>query len=263
MSKNGRDGMPSLLHGQWALGGSVRKKDDGEGPLFRKRQQERVHFPECAAELASHCQDQHGTGRDPQRLKTPQPLDPRIYIVSFPRAAGPIGFPVEGCKGQAMMCTNLRIHFLHLHVQDTILILEEGNRPHPCYPDCNMFMPWATLNLRHLTTALCERGVDQKMWRLAEEESQMGAAMAFQAYGRPLDTFLSFKYLGRLLTETDNDWAPVIENLQKARKIWDRLSRILGREGADTWVLGSFYLAIVQAVLLFSTENWVMTPHIG
>ena len=86
---------------------------------------------------------------------------------------------------------------------------------------------------------------------------------AFQAYGRPLETVLSFKYLGCPLIATDNDWPEIITNLQKARNIWARLSIILGREGADTRVSVRFYLTIVQADLLFSTETWVVTPHIG
>ena len=85
---------------------------------------------------------------------------------------------------------------------------------------------------------------------------------AFQAYGRPLETVLSFKYLGLPLTATDNYWTEIITNLQKARNIWARLSIILGREGADTRVSARFYLTIVQAELLFSTETWFVTPCI-
>ena len=61
----------------------------------------------------------------------------------------------------------------------------------------------------------------------------------------------------------DDDWPAVIAHLQKARKSWARLSRILGRDGADTRTSGRFYLAIVQAVLRFGAETWVLTPRIG
>ena len=85
----------------------------------------------------------------------------------------------------------------------------------------------------------------------------------FQAYDRPLETVSSLKYLGLPLTAIDNDWPEVIINLQKARKIWAILSRILVQEGADTRVLGSFYLTIVQADLIFSTDTCVVTSRIG
>ena len=73
----------------------------------------------------------------------------------------------------------------------------------------------------------------------------------------------SLKYLGHLLTLTDDDWPPYIFNLQKARKICSRMSRILGWEDTDDRTPGCFYIAIVQAILIFGTETWVVTPDIG
>ena len=35
---------------------------------------------------------------------------------------------------------------------------------------------------------------------------------------------------------------------------------ILGKEGAYRLTTGRFYVAVVQAVLLFGSEMWVMTP---
>ena len=62
---------------------------------------------------------------------------------------------------------------------------------------------------------------------------------------------------------TDNNWAAVIVNLQKAHKRWDRMSQILRLEGMDAQTLDSFYLTIVQAVLIFSADTWVGTLIIG
>ena len=62
---------------------------------------------------------------------------------------------------------------------------------------------------------------------------------------------------------TGNDWPEVIVNLQKVRKIWTRLSRILGREGVYLQTSGCLYLAIVQAALIFVADNWVTTLRIG
>ena len=68
-----------------------------------------------------------------------------------------------------------------------------------------------------------------------------------------------FRYLGRILTSTDNDWPAVARTLQKARATWGRLARILGREGADPKVSRNFYIAVTQQVLLFGAETWVLT----
>ena len=37
--------------------------------------------------------------------------------------------------------------------------------------------------------------------------------------------------------------------------------KILGREGSDRRTAGRFYVAVVQAVILFGSEKWVVTPQ--
>ena len=51
--------------------------------------------------------------------------------------------------------------------------------------------------------------------------------------------------------------------MQKARKIWERVSMILGTEGDKPKMLRMVFKAVVQAVLIFGAEIWVMTPHMG
>ena len=38
---------------------------------------------------------------------------------------------------------------------------------------------------------------------------------------------------------------------------------MLSREGADARTLGYIYLAVVQSVMIYGSETWVMTPRIG
>ena len=64
--------------------------------------------------------------------------------------------------------------------------------------------------------------------------------MAFEVYGKQLQTVPSFKYLGRILTAGDNDWPDVAGNMGKAQKSWGRLKQILSREGAYKRVSGNF-----------------------
>ena len=171
--------------------------------------------------------------------------------------------PVEGCRGRAVTRTAMRIHFLHRHVRKTGIILEEGNLPHPRCPRCDMLVPWNSLKGRHVTIAQCAKGVEQKILRLVAEEMRESMVRSFQAYGRPLETVTSFKYLGRIMTASDNDWLAVVGNTRKNRKSWVCLTRILRREGAIPRVSGMFFKAVVQAVLLFGSETWVMTPCMG
>ena len=68
-----------------------------------------------------------------------------------------------------------------------------------------------------------------------------------------------FKYLGRVLTNTDDDCPAVAGNIRKSWANWGRLTGILGREGADPKVSRSFYTAVTQQVILFGAELWVLT----
>ena len=70
----------------------------------------------------------------------------------------------------------------------------------------------------------------------------------------------SFKYLGRVIFEADDDWLEVVKNLAQARKVWSRISRILIREVAAPQVSGLFFKAMAQAVLVFGADTWVVTP---
>ena len=74
-----------------------------------------------------------------------------------------------------------------------------------------------------------------------------------------MEAVSEFRYLGRLLTATDDDCPAVAGYIRKVRVSWGRLERVLGREGADPKVSRSFYTAVTQQVLLFGAETWVLT----
>ena len=61
----------------------------------------------------------------------------------------------------------------------------------------------------------------------------------------------------------NNDWLAVLSNLYQARLVWKIMTRILSKEVADPRVSGFFFKAMVQVVLLFGSETWVVTPHMG
>ena len=169
---------------------------------------------------------------------------------------------MEGCPGRDRTQTAMRLHFWRRHFLDVVIILEEGNLPHPRFPRCDMMVPWRSLNGRHKSTAMCRSGAEKMRRRLAEAEVRDSTEMAFEVYGEQLQMVPSFKYLGRILTEGDDDWPEVAGNLGKARKSWGRLQRILSRDRATKRVSGNFFKAVVQQVLLFGAEMWVVSPRI-
>ena len=126
----------------------------------------------------------------------------------------------------------------------------------------DILVPWRALNCRHHATAMCKKRAERKRRRMAEVELRDSTERAFETYGKSLETVATFKYLRWVMTAGDDDWPEVARNLVKSRKSWGRLSQILSRKGADKRVLRNFFKAVVQAVLLFGAETWVLTPRI-
>ena len=121
----------------------------------------------------------------------------------------------------------MRVHFVHQPVHDTVVILEEGNLPLPRCPRCDLQVSRKALNGRHLETNQCRTVAERKLRRLAAAE--ITSEKAFHAYGKKIRAVTEFRYLGRVMTNTDNDWPAVEGNLRKARVTWGKLARILGR----------------------------------
>ena len=110
----------------------------------------------------------------------------------------------------------MRVHFLHRHSRDTVVMLDEVNLPHPRCPRCGMLVPCKSLNGKHVTTSQCAKGTERKIRRMTEEEMQESVDRAFQAYVRPLATVTLFKYLGLVLTVADDNLPVEVGNLRKA-----------------------------------------------
>ena len=144
-----------------------------------------------------------------------------------------------------------------------MVILEKGNLPYPRYPNCDMFVSHNSLNGRHLVSDFWRRGDEIEWHCLAEEEAQAGEEATITAYGIPLAPVTSFNYLGIILSAVVGDWPAVVSNLQRARQKWVQLTRVLIREGADARTSVQIYLAVVQLVIIYGSNTWVMTPHIG
>ena len=140
----------------------------------------------AAGSLAGHLMTRHGRAAPRRHLWAPQTTGgPRTYKIAFPRGSRR-QCQVEGCPGVAATRAAMRVHFMHRHVHDTVVILEEGNLPLPRCPRCNLRVPRRALNGRHLGTAQCRAGAERKLRRLAAAEGAAAAERAFEAYGRRL-----------------------------------------------------------------------------
>ena len=157
--------------------------------------------------LASHRMTQHGKAKEEQWSWNASATggEPITYRIDLPTKGGPRGCPVEGFPGRAGTRTAMRMHLCSRHARDIVIILEEGNLPHPRFSRCDMLVLWRALNGKHRDTAMCRSGAERKRWQMAETELRESTEMAFEAYGKPLEAVPSFKYLGRIMTAGDDD----------------------------------------------------------
>ena len=184
-----------------------------------------------------------------------------MYKMNFLTKGGRRQCPVDGCPGMSETREAMRVHFVHRNVHDTVVILEEGNIPLPRCPRCDLQVSRKAINGRHLETNQCNTVAERKQQRLVAAEMEITLEKAFHAYEKKMRAVTEFWYLGRVITNTDDDWPALAGNLRKARVTWGRLARILGREGADPKVSRKFYIAVTQQVFLFRAETWVLTKR--
>ena len=133
----------------------------GEVPTFRERKRERVTCRDCgngvvAGSLESHRMSHHGKAREKRWTCTDaatggRGVKPQTYRIEFPKG-GAKECPVEGCPGREGTRTAMRVHLWRRHVRDIVIILKEGNLPHPICPRCDIFVPLKALNGRHKRT---------------------------------------------------------------------------------------------------------------
>ena len=102
----------------------------------------------------------------------------------------------------------MRVHFVHRHVHDTVVRLEEGNLPLPWCPRCDLQVSSKALNGRHLEMNQCRMGAETKIRRLAAAEGEAATKRAFHAYGRRMQSVTEFRYLGYLVSHilVRNTW---------------------------------------------------------
>ena len=67
-----------------------------------------------------------------------------------------------------------------------------------------------------------------------------------------------FNYLGRMIDRSDDDWPAVDHNVIKALQVWIWIGKMIWRKEAYPLVSEMFYWAVLQAVLLFGAETWVL-----
>jgi hypothetical protein len=181
------------------------------------------------------------------------------YKINFPEDGLRVSCPVPNCPFSTTSCYTMRCHFSVLHDSDVIIILQEGELSH-C-PYCRMFI--SNIGTKHFATQTCRtlaaRHVECN--RLARQAIE-ATNLVFYVGNVPLENVTEYKYLGRPLSADDTDNAAVSLNISKATRSWFGMYRILSFDGADSRTMARFYLAVVQAQLLFGSETWVLSRRL-
>jgi exonuclease III len=182
--------------------------------------------------------------------------EPMEYEISMP-GEEEIECPVEGCVFSSPRPGTMRKHFRSRHPVDTITVEEEG--PLPRCTKCGLFQ--RCVGTKHQATADCMKAAATLVRRQDAKEQKKAEAVVFTVNGYQIKNVREFKYLGRILDNHDNDLPAVEQNLRKARQKWGRIGRILSKESAKPRVMASFYKAIIQSVLLYGAESWVISQR--
>jgi RNA polymerase-binding transcription factor DksA len=269
--------------GKWLARQSTpayKRRMTGEGLTYRAKKRRRVQCPLCAeamtdSYLPDHLRyihylrrddnnalnndddDAHNDGEEEKEAESAaeeeEEDDPEItYRMSMISRQDKGACPK--CSIEITSRRGMRRHFMHRHLNDKIIIDEEGELPR-C-PRCGLF---GNHGRTHHLSAGCIDGKIRKDRRDMKRVQRQAQKVRFTIGDEEIETVHHFKYLGRITSDDDDDLPAVRDNLKKARMRWARVSKILKREGATAKSMGKFYLAVVQSVLLYGSETWVLS----
>ena len=147
-------------------------------------------------------------------------------------------------------------HFCLRHPEADIIIEEDGE-----LPKCDLCGMRTKDIPKHVKSTICQKARKRRGFEMKQDLQAEADGVKFWVNGKELDRVREFRYLGRILCDNDSDTKCIKDNLNRARARWNSVAKILKREGASAVCMGKFYLAIVQSVLLYGADSWVVTKR--
>ena len=86
--------------------------------------------------------------------------------------------------------------------------------------------------------------------------------MAIRVNLEPLESTTAFPYLGRMVTFNNSDCSSLYINLRKAQRQWGVVAEVLGNTGVLVKAQAMMCKAVVQELILYGSEIWVVTKKI-
>ena len=161
--------------------------------------------------------------------------------------------PVANCTGGGKDKFGLYCHF-NLRHPNADIIIEQDGRLEKC-----AFCGMRAKNMnRHHQSNTCAKARTRRINEERQDSQAEAEVKEIKINGVRIKRVKTFRYLGRILSEDDCDSKCIDDQLKRAKKKWNCIAKILKREGANAVCMEKFYLTIVQAVLLYGADSWVV-----
>jgi hypothetical protein len=153
-----------------------------------------------ASSLGRHLADQHEIYQ--QQVVAKELLDEREGVVyEVPLGCGKLKCPFPLCKGGLASGWMMQRHFCDLHPMDYVVVKKEGRYPRcPC---CGMQVD--PRYPAHINTQECRMGTARRHQTDMAVRSALALCQQFTVHGDVLEKVEVFRYLGRLLSQDDDD----------------------------------------------------------
>ena len=153
-----------------------------------------------------------------------------VYKVSFLRILRSVDCPMEGCLSKAKKKGRLRDQFIFRHCKSKVAILHEGPK---LSPRCDQFRMHTQADrlFKHKHLNKCHKSTEIRIRRRDVEMASRCGEIEFNLDGEEVDERVenvpTFRYMGRPLYQTDDDWTAVQRNIMHARSVRGSLGTII------------------------------------
>jgi hypothetical protein len=165
-------------------------------------------------------------------------------------------YPYESHRKERM-----RQHFQLRH-SNNIIIIQQECLLLQCI-NCGLFQQNVNME-QHKQAKECQQYTESKRKRQQELLQYAAKYVNFHVDNQPVSKVKQFKYLGRIITDDDDNLPAVEQQIGKARTTWGQIGKIIQKKtNANTKVLATFYKTKIQSILLYQSKSWTVNKFIS
>ena len=138
------------------------------------------------------------------------------------------GCPILGCTGGSKHKWEMYCHFCLKHAEAKLVIQEEG--------ELTKMQPLQNANKnisRHQQTKACQKGQRRRKNKTLQDNQHQARKVNFYVNGQKLEKVSEFKYLGRKLTNKDDNTKAIKHQIRQVWQQWNCIAKILKQEGGQ------------------------------